>query len=192
MADVAEPKDPAIAERDRLEAIAKVESAQAKVDLYRRAQASTHVALKNSKAQLAQLEFDISCELINLGGVEFETESIVSSLKTRADLQQRIAIYTVTVGVVTEMKLPEAQAALYHAQADLKPAAADLIDAKRWSRLREHSAALEKLVESEGDTVLRPARFEEEGRIANELREEGSRLRAQAFELEEKLKERKR
>lgn len=191
VADVAEPLDPEVAEQARVEAVEIVKAKQARLDVCNQSREGFNVGLKECRIKRVQMQTAVAHELINCGGPNFEPDGIAAILETITKIDQREQIFLFTLKVVTEQETPLALAELRRAEADLKDAAAAVIDSRRWARLREHSSALEALVESEGDTVVRPQRFQEEAAVANELRMEAVRLRDQALEIEKQLRERK-
>lgn len=99
------------------------------------------------------------------------------AVRELSELAARIEISTGTLQQVAERLIPEAEVASMDASATLKDAAASMLDARRWERLREHSAALGVMAESEGAVEIRAARFDLEGVAANELRSEAATLR---------------
>ena len=92
-------------------------------------------------------------------------------------------VYGLALTLADEATL-EANIALTMAQADLKDSAAELIDAERFGRLNQNQAALDALAESEGEVEIRSKRFEEEGRLGDQLRADARTLRETASRLQ--------
>jgi hypothetical protein len=78
--------------------------------------------------------------------------------------------------------LPQSELAVLSAEIAHQEASAQVVESRRWARLREFNAALAPLAESEGSVELRSERFENDGRIRNEYRAKAADLRRQ-FEL---------
>jgi hypothetical protein len=186
--DLVEPPDVEAAEQRRLEAVEAVKARQARLDLCNRSREGFNVGLKECRIKRLETQTAVAHELINCGGPAFEADGIALGLETIRRFDERAQIFLFALKIVTELEIPRALAELRRAEADLKIAGANVIDARRWARLRAHSAALEKLTDSEGDTEVKPARFTEEGVVANEMREEGMRFFEQAEEIERTLK----
>jgi len=184
--DVVDVLDSAVAEQQRQEALERVRAAENLVATYSLARTQINIRLKNLRSAEQQLLRDIGAEISDLAGEE--SDGIVAALDTLMKIRTRLSVHSSALAVTVETKLPEATAKLRRAEGDLKMRAADVIDSRRWHRLRAHADLLNALVESEGDTEVRPQRFEAEGEIANQMRTEGMRLIEQAEEIERTLK----
>jgi hypothetical protein len=97
----------------------------------------------------------------------------------------RLAIANAALQKLTEYSVPLARAQQLQCQISLKAAAADVIDSQRWARYEQHTATLDAMAAEEGALEIKPARFVEEGELANRMREEAAAIRRQ---LQEHLK----
>jgi hypothetical protein len=75
--------------------------------------------------------------------------------------------------------LPESELAVLSAEIAHQEASAQVVESRRWARLREFNAALAPLAESEGAVELRSERFDRDGVIRNEFRMKAADLRRQ-------------
>jgi hypothetical protein len=169
-----------VAEAEKLHAEAReaAQAAAAHLTQVKGAQATANRDLIGQRARRGTLldeaaESEISRLLDNGAG---DIEAVIREL---SENRSRIEVCAVTLAHLTEQVIPEAELANFDARAGLKDAGANLVDARRWQRLREHSGALDALAESEGALELKPARFDAEGQAANEMRAEAANLRAQ-------------
>ncbi len=112
-----------------------------------------------------------------------ETGDIAKQVKRIAESGARVEVYSLALTLADEATL-ETNIALTLAQADLKDSAAELIDAERFARLNQNQAALDALAESEGEVEIRSKRFEEEGRLGDQLRSDARTLRETASRLQ--------
>jgi hypothetical protein len=75
--------------------------------------------------------------------------------------------------------LPESELAVLSAEIAHQEASAEVVESRRWARLRSFNAALAPLASSEGAVELRSERFENDGVIRNEFRAKAADLRRQ-------------
>jgi phosphoglycerate-specific signal transduction histidine kinase len=185
-ADLVDVPDVADAEGRHAEARANLETAEKRLAVDRAALDSANSERRElTSSHRALREGASSAEIARLRGEK--AAGIESAVKKLAEVHARIEVSDAVIAALVEEVIPAAEIARMNCDAALKDAAATLIDSRRWQRLREHRKGLDALAESEGAVEIRPARFDEEGRVANELRSEGARLREQRRLYVEKI-----
>lgn len=75
--------------------------------------------------------------------------------------------------------LPQSELDVLSAEIAHQEACGQVVESRRWARLREFNAALAPLAESEGAVELRSERFDRDGVIRNEFRMKAADLRRQ-------------
>ncbi len=134
------------------------------------------------RERAACIEETAESELRRFSG-EKGGDDIAKQAKRIMELAARAEVYSLTLTLADETAL-ETNIALTLAQADLKISAAELIDAERFARLAEHQGAMDQLAASEGEVEIRSKRFEEEGRLGDQLRADARTLRETAGKLQ--------
>ncbi len=113
-----------------------------------------------------------------------EAGDIAKQVKRISESGARVKVYGLALTLADEATL-EANIKLTLAQADLKASAAELIDAERFARVgrasRRHGSTRGG---SEGEVEIRSKRFEEEGRLGDQLRSDARTLRETASRLQ--------
>jgi hypothetical protein len=166
------------AERLHVEAREAAQAATTRLTQIKAAQSTANRDLIDRRARRGTL-LDEAAESEIARLLDNGTSDIKDVIRELSENRSRIEVSAATLACLTERLIPEVEIANFDARAGLKDAGADLIDARRWQRLREHSQALDGLAESEGSLELRPARFDAEGQAANEMRGEAAKLREQ-------------
>jgi hypothetical protein len=169
---------PDVDESERLHVAAReaVSSARERVKIVEAAVRTTNTELVRLRA-LRETLLIAGAERIVAQLCDGTAGSITEAIKELTGLDTRIQVHGLALSICLEQLLPMAHGAASFAESELKDAAAIVIDAKRWARLNEQSAALDELVKSEGAVELRSSRFEDEGLIVAELHSEASAAR---------------
>jgi hypothetical protein len=167
-----------VAEAERLHAKAReaAQTATTRLTQIKAAQSTANRDLIDRRARRGVL-LDKAAESEVARLLDDGAGDIEAVIRELSENRSRIEVCAVTLAHLTEQVIPAAEIANFDALAGLKDTAADLIDARRWQRLREHSGALDALAESEGAVEIKPARFDAEGLAANEMRSEAANLR---------------
>ena len=103
-------------------------------------------------------------------------------VKRLVEVDALTAIASATMIELVAEILPQSELAVLSAEIAHQEASGQVVESRRWARLREFNAALAPLAESEGAVELRSERFDRDGVIRNEFREKAADLRRQ-FEL---------
>lgn len=178
---------------DIAEAEARHAEARAKLEIAEKRLAVDRAALNSANAERSKLissyrtvkEDAASDEVKRLRGEK--PAGTEGAIKKLTEIHARIEISNAVIAAFVEELIPAAQFEQMDCNAHLKDMAADKVDADRWARLRQYSAGLDALAESEGAVEVHPARFEEEGKIALELRGQAVTIRAQRSEYADRM-----
>src|ERR1017187_4974874 len=103
-------------------------------------------------------------------------------VKRLVEVDALTAIASATMIELVAEILPQSELAVLSAEIAHQEASGQVVESRRWARLREFNAALAPLAESEGAVELRSERFDRDGVIRNEFREKAADHRRQ-FEL---------
>jgi hypothetical protein len=95
------------------------------------------------------------------------------------ELDALTAIASATIIELVAESVPQSELAVLRAEIAHQEASGQVIESRRWARLREFNAALAPLAESEGSVELRSERFDRDGVIRNEYRSRAANFRRQ-------------
>lgn len=100
-------------------------------------------------------------------------------IKRLAEVDGRNAIAAATLTELLIELIPESELQILRAEIEHMEASGQVVESRRWARLREFKASLASLAESEGAVELRSERFDRDGVIRNEFRMKAADLRRQ-------------